>query len=169
MKRYIVFLKQVPQSTRVEIDPITKTLKRSSALCKTNPDDLCALQAALNLKKKTGAEIVAVSMGPAKAENVLREALQHGADRAILLSSRAFAGSDTWCTSTVLAAAVRKIGSYDILFFGRMAIDGDTAQVGPEVAGQLDIPQITQLIQIDSLTDNSIILHKKSRRNHTTA
>ena len=118
MKRYIVFLKQVPQSTRVEIDPITKTLKRSSALCKTNPDDLCALQAALNLKKKTGAEIVAVSMGPAKAENVLREALQHGADRAILLSSRAFAGSDTWCTSTVLAAAVHKIGSYDILFFG---------------------------------------------------
>ena len=98
MKRYIVFLKQVPQSTRVEIDPITKTLKRSSALCKTNPDDLCALQAALNLKKKTGAEIVAVSMGPAKAENVLREALQHGADRAILLSSHAFAGSDTWCT-----------------------------------------------------------------------
>lgn len=90
MKRYIVFLKQVPQSTRVEIDPITKTLKRSSALCKTNPDDLCALQAALNLKK-TGAEIVAVSMGPAKAENVLREALQHGADHAILLSSRAFA------------------------------------------------------------------------------
>ena len=162
MKRYIVFLKQVPQSTRVEIDPITKTLKRSSALCKTNPDDLCALQAALNLKKKTGAGIVAVSMGPAKAENVLREALQHGADRAILLSSRAFAGSDTWCTSTVLAAAVRKIGSYDILFFGRMAIDGDTAQVGPEVAGQLDIPQITQLIQIDSLTDNSIILHKKA-------
>ena len=162
MKRYIVFLKQVPQSTRVEIDPITKTLKRSSALCKTNPDDLCALQAALNLKKKTGAEIVAVSMGPAKAENVLREALQHGADRAILLSSRAFAGSDTWCTSTVLAAAVRKIGSYDILFFGRMAIDGDTAQVGPEVAGQLDIPQIKQLIQIDSLTDNSIILHKKA-------
>lgn len=161
MKRYIVFLKQVPQSTLVEIDPITKTLKRSSALCKTNPDDLCALQAALNLKKKTGAEIVAVSMGPAKAENVLREALQHGADHAILLSSRAFAGSDTWCTSTVLAAAVRKIGSYDILFFGRMAIDGDTAQVGPEVAGQLDIPQITQLIQIDNLTDNSIILHKK--------
>ena len=162
MKRYIVFLKQVPQSTLVEIDPITKTLKRSSALCKTNPDDLCALQAALNLKKKTGAEIVAVSMGPAKAENVLREALQHGADHAILLSSRAFAGSDTWCTSTVWAAAVRKIGSYDILFFGRMAIDGDTAQVGPEVAGQLDIPQITQLIQIDNLTDNSIILHKKA-------
>ena len=151
MKRYIVFLKQVPQSTRVEIDPITKTLKRSSALCKTNPDDLCALQAALNLKKKTGAEIVAVSMGPAKAENVLREALQHGADRAILLSSRAFAGSDTWCTSAVLAAAVRKIGSYDILFFGRMAIDGDTAQVGPQIAEHLGIPVISyaQEIKVD--------------------
>lgn len=160
MKRYIVFLKQVPQSTRVEIDPITKTLKRSSALCKTNPDDLCALQAALNLKKKTEAEIVAVSMGPAKAENVLREALQHGADRAILLSSRAFAGSDTWCTSTVLAAAVRKIGSYDILFFGRMAIDGDTAQVGPEVAGHLNIPQVTQLVNVESCTDKYIRLFR---------
>lgn len=162
MKRYIIFLKQVPQSTRIEIDPVTKTLKRSSALCKTNPDDLCALQAALNLKKETGAEIVAVSMGPSTAENVLREALQHGADRAILLSSRAFAGSDTWCTSTVLAAAVRKIGHYDLLFFGRMAIDGDTAQVGPEVAGQLDIPQVTQLICIDKINETNILLSKKA-------
>lgn len=108
MKRYIVFLKQVPQSTRVEIDPVTNTLKRSSALCQTNPDDLCALQAALNLKKETQAEVVSVSMGPGSAETVLREALQHGADRAVLLSSPAFAGSDTWCTSKVLAAAVQK-------------------------------------------------------------
>ena len=130
MKRYIVFLKQVPQSTKVELDPVTKTLKRSSALSQTNPDDLYALQMALDLKRDTAAEVVAVSMGPASAETVLREALQRGADRAILLSSPAFAGSDTWCTSLVLAAAVRKIGAYDLLFFGKMAIDGDTAQVG---------------------------------------
>lgn len=162
MKRYIVFLKQVPRSTRVEMDPATKTLKRSSALSRTNPDDLHALQLALDLKRSTGAEVVAVSMGPASAGNVLHEALQRGADRAILLSSVAFAGSDTWCTSLVLASAVRKIGAYDILFFGRMAIDGDTAQVGPEVAGQLDIPQVTHLASIDGLAPEYLRLTKRS-------
>lgn len=162
MKRYIVFLKQVPLSTKVEIDPIRKTLKRSSALCQTNPDDLYALQTAVNLKKKTGAEIIAVSMGPSSAKNVLREAIQRGADKAILISSQAFAGSDTWCTSFILSAVVRKIGNYDMLFFGRMAIDGDTAQVGPEVAGQLDIPQITQLESIESLNDETVTITKKA-------
>lgn len=162
MKRYIVFLKQVPLSTKVELDPVTKTLKRSSALSRTNPDDLYALQMALDLKRDTAAEVVAVSMGPASAETVLREALQRGADRAILLSSPAFAGSDTWCTSLVLASAVRKIGAYDLLFFGKMAIDGDTAQVGPEVAGQLDIPQVTCLAAIEQLTTHGIVVSRKS-------
>lgn len=162
MKRSIVFLKQVPLSTQIGIDPITRTLKRSSALNRTNPDDLYALQMALDFKKTTGAEVVAVSMGPASAEEVLREALQRGADRAILLSSPAFAGSDTWCTSHILATAVRQIGDFDLLFFGRMAIDGDTAQVGPEVAGQLDIPQITFLEQIDAFSHDSLLLTKRS-------
>lgn len=162
MKRYIVFLKQVPLSTKVDMDPVTKTLKRSSALSQTNPDDLYALQAALNLRRTTGAEVVAVSMGPSSAEAVLREALQRGADRAVLLSSPAFAGSDTWCTSLVLASAVHKIGAYDILFFGRMAVDGDTAQVGPEVAGQLDIPQVTHLLEIEHVTERYIRLSKRS-------
>lgn len=162
MKRYIVFLKQVPQSTKIEIDPETKTLKRSSALSQTNPDDLYALQTALDLKKDNEAEVVAITMGPASAENVLREALQRGADRAILLSSPSFAGSDTWCTSLVLAAAVRKIKGYDLLLFGRMAIDGDTAQVGPEVAGQLDIPQITQSVKIEQLAHKHIVVYKKA-------
>ena len=147
MKRYIVFLKQVPLSTKVEMDPVTKTLKRSSALSQVNPDDLYALQAALDLRRSTGAEVIAVSMGPLSAEVVLREAIQRGADRAILLSSPAFAGSDTWCTSLVLASAVRKIGEYDILFFGRMAIDGDTAQVGP-------------LVNVESCTDKYIRLFR---------
>lgn len=162
MKRYIVFLKQVPQSTKVELDPVTKTLKRSSALSRTNLDDLYALQMALDLKRDTAAEVVAVSMGPVSAETVLREALQRGADWAILLSSPAFAGSDTWCISLVLAAAVRKIGAYDLLFFGKMAIDGDTAQVGPEVAGQLDIPQVTCLAAIEQLTTHGIVVSRKS-------
>ena len=123
---------------------------------------LYALQMALDLKRQSGAEVIAVSMGPASAETVLREALQRGADRAILLSSPAFAGSDTWCTSLVLASAVRKIGAYDLLFFGKMAIDGDTAQVGPEVAGQLDIPQVTCLAAIEQLTTHGIVVSRKS-------
>lgn len=162
MKRYIVFLKQVPLSTKVDLDPVTKTLKRSSALSQTNPDDLYALQMALDLQRQSGAEVIAVSMGPASAETVLREALQRGADRAILLSSPAFAGSDTWCTSLVLASAVRKIGAYDLLFFGKMAIDGDTAQVGPEVAGQLDIPQVTCLSAVGQLTKHTISVSRKA-------
>lgn len=162
MKRYIVFLKQVPASTRVDMDPVTKTLKRASAMSQTNPDDLHALQMAVDLKRRTGAEVVAVSMGPASAEAVLRDALQRGADRAVLLSSRAFAGSDTWCTSLVLSAAVRKIGDYDLLFFGRMALDGDTAQVGPEVAGQLDIPQLTNLVRFPEVSEGKVRATKRA-------
>lgn len=161
MKRYIVFLKQVPLSTKVGIDPVTKTLKRSSAMSQTNPDDLYALQVALNLSRQTGAEVVAVSMGPASAENVLRDALQRGAHRAVLLSSVAFAGSDTWCTSMILSEAVRKIGTYDMLFFGKMAIDGDTAQVGPEVAGHLNIPQVTAFNYFESVGSQIVRVSKK--------
>ena len=164
MKRYIVFLKQVPLSTKVEMDPVTRTLKRSSAMARTNPDDLYALQLAVKLKRQTEAEIVAVSMGPASAEEVLREALQRGADKAVLLSSKAFAGSDTWCTSLVLAAAVRKLGEYDLLLFGKMAVDGDTAQVGPEVAGQLDIPQVTHLMEVSDISDTCMCVRKKAGR-----
>ena len=164
MKRYIVFLKQVPLSTKVEMDPVTRTLKRSSAMTRTNPDDLYALQLAVKLKRQTEAEIVAVSMGPASAEEVLREALQRGADKAVLLSSKAFAGSDTWCTSLVLAAAVRKLGEYDLLLFGKMAVDGDTAQVGPEVAGQLDIPQVTHLMEVSDISDTCMCVRKKAGR-----
>ena len=160
--RYIVYLKQVPKSTKVKIDPITKTLQRSSALSQTNPDDLYALEAAIALKKETNAEIIAVSMGPSSAEAVLKEALQRGADRAILISDRAFAGSDTWCTSLVLSAVARKIGDYSILFFGKMAIDGDTAQVGPEVAAQLNIPQVTLLKSIDQTYNNEIYVTRNT-------
>lgn len=130
-------------------------------MSRTNPDDLCALQAALDMKQTTDAEVVAVSMGPDKAEEVLREALQLGADRAVLLSSPAFAGSDTLCTGMVLAAAARKIG-FNMLFFGRMAVDGDTAQVGPEVAAQLDIPQVTHIISIDNIGLDAVTVTRDS-------
>ena len=165
MNRYIVFLKQVPLSTKVNIDVVTKTLQRSSAATRTNPDDLYALQAALWLRDRSGGEVVAVSMGPPSAEIVLRDALQRGADRAILVSDVAFAGSDTYCTSLVLATIAKEIGEYNVLFFGRMAIDGDTAQVGPEVAAHLNIPQITSLASIESITSNSLVV---MRNNHLT-
>lgn len=164
MNRYIVFMKQVPLSTRIAMDPITKTLIRSSAAARTNPDDLHALIAALDLRSREGSgEVIAVSMGPDKAKEVLREALQLGADRAFLISDRAFAGSDTLCTSHVLAAAAQYIGSYRALFFGRMAIDGDTAQVGPEVAAHLNLPQVTALQSIECIDETGITVKREAR------
>lgn len=164
MNRYIVFMKQVPLSTKIAMDPVTRTLIRSSAAARTNPDDLHALIAAIEMRDRDGSgEVIAVSMGPEKAKEVLREALQLGADQAILISDRAFAGSDTLCTSLVLAAAARYIGSYRALFFGRMAIDGDTAQVGPEVAAHLNLPQITALESIESINETDIIVKRTAR------
>lgn len=167
MNRYIVFMKQVPLSTKIAMDPVTQTLIRSSGAARTNPDDLHALIAAIQMRDRDGGgEVIALSMGPEKAKEVLREALQLGADRAILISDRAFAGSDTLCTSRVLAAAARYIGSYRALFFGRMAIDGDTAQVDPEVAAHLDLPQVTALESIESITPTHITV-KRTARNAT--
>ncbi len=139
---------------------------RQSAAGRTNPDDLYALEAALWAKSQTGGEVIAVSMGPEKAIETLREAIQRGANRAILLKDTAFAGSDTLSTSRVLAAAVKYIGDYSALFFGRMAIDGDTAQVGPEVAAHLNTPQITSLSKIKSIDNTSIEVIKRVC-NHT--
>lgn len=158
-------MKQVPLSTKIAMDPVTKTLIRSSAAARTNPDDLHALIAAIEMQSCDGgdnSEVVAMSMGPEKAKEVLREALQLGADRAILISDRAFAGSDTLCTSRVLAAAAQYIGSYRALFFGRMAIDGDTAQVGPEVAAHLDLPQVTTLESIESIGETDITVKRNA-------
>lgn len=155
-------MKQVPRSTKIEMDPVTKTLIRGTAAARTNPDDLHALVAALEAKRSCGGEVIAVSMGPEKAKEVLSEALMLGADRALLISDRTFAGSDTLCTSHVLAQAAKYIGDYTILFFGRMAIDGDTAQVGPEVAAHLDIPQLTNLLSIDTISKKSITVKRSS-------
>lgn len=160
-KKYIVFLKQVPASTKIGLDPVTKTLKRSGGRSRTNPDDLHALELAVSLGRKTGAETIAVSMGPRSAEDVLREAMQRGANRAVLLSSPAFAGSDTFCTARVLSAYVRKEGDFSMLFFGKAAVDGDTAQVGPEVAGTLDVPQVTSLVSVEECSDGYIKVWKK--------
>ena len=147
----IVCVKQVPDTSgKVAVKP-DGTLDRASMATITNPDDLNALEAALKLKDATGCEVVVVTMGPPPAEGMLRELLARGADRAVLVSGREFGGSDTFATSQILAAAVNKIGvgPEDIVFCGRQAIDGDTAQVGPQIAEKLGMPQVSYVAEIN--------------------
>ncbi|ACC99033.1 Electron transfer flavoprotein alpha/beta subunit [Elusimicrobium minutum Pei191] len=155
----VVCIKQVPDSTQVKVDPKTGTLIRAGVPSILNPYDHYALERALEIKAKTGAKITVLSMGPAQAIAVIRLALALGADRGILLSDRAFAGSDTWATSYALAQAIKKIGPADLIICGQMAIDGDTAQTGPGIAYHLDIPQITFCTEVDS--DGTKVLVKK--------
>ena len=146
----IVCVKQVPDTSgKVAVNP-DGTLNRASMETITNPDDLSAVEAALRLKDETGCKVVVVTMGPAPAEGMLRELLARGADEAVLVSAREFGGSDTFATSQILAAAIKKIGleDDDIVFCGRQAIDGDTAQVGSQIAEKLEIPQISYAAEI---------------------
>ncbi|MPQ43931.1 electron transfer flavoprotein subunit beta/FixA family protein [Clostridium tarantellae] len=154
----VVCLKQVPDTTAVKIDPKTGTLIRDGVPSIINPEDKHALEAALQLKDKKGATITVISMGPPQATNALREALCMGADKAILITDRAFAGADTLATSKALAGALKKL-EYDIVFAGRQAIDGDTAQVGPEIAEHLDIPQVTY-VQDVKVEDDGLLVNR---------
>ena len=156
--KIIVSIKQVPDTSgKVAVNP-DGTLNRASMQTITNPDDMNALEAALKIKDATGCKVVVVTMGPAPAAGMLREALAMGADEAVLVSAREFGGSDTYATSQILAAAINKIGveSDDIVLCGRQAIDGDTAQVGPQIAEKLHLPQVTYAADIqkdgDTLT-----------------
>ena len=156
--KIIVSIKQVPDTSgKVAVNP-DGTLNRASMQTITNPDDMNALEAALKLKDATGCKVIVVTMGPAPAAGMLREALAMGADEAVLVSAREFGGSDTYATSQILAAAINKIGveKEDIVMCGRQAIDGDTAQVGPQIAEQLGLPQVSYAADIkkdgDTLT-----------------
>jgi len=158
--KIIVCIKQVPDTNEVRIDPKTGTLIREGVPSIINHDDKNALEEALKLKDRyKDVHITVVTMGPPQADVALREALAMGADRAILLSDRAFAGSDTWATAKTLAAAIKKIGEYDIIFCGRQAIDGDTAQVGPQLAENLDLPQITYVTYLE-INGNEVRAHR---------
>lgn len=142
--KLIVCIKQVPNTVEVKLDPATGRLIRDGVPNIINPDDKNALEEALRIKDENpGTTVTVLSMGPAQADVAMREALAMGADEAILLSDRAFGGSDTWATSYIIATAIKKINDFDIIFCGRQAIDGDTAQVGPQIACELGIPQIT--------------------------
>jgi electron transfer flavoprotein beta subunit len=149
----VVCLKQVPDTTEVRIDPKTGTLIREGVPSIINPDDKNALEGALQLKEKYGANITVISMGPPQAEKALREALAMGADDAILVSDRAFAGADTLATSYALSATIKQL-DYDIIFAGRQAIDGDTAQVGPGIAEDLGLPQVTYVEDVEIEGEN---------------
>ncbi|PLX15978.1 MAG: electron transfer flavoprotein subunit beta [Candidatus Muiribacterium halophilum] len=159
--RIIVTVKQVPNTNEVRWDRSRGTLQREGVDSIINPEDKNALEAAIKLKEQHGAEVVVISMGPPQAKKALREVYALGADRAILVSDRAFAGADTLATSYVLSESIRKIGDFDLIFSGRQAIDGDTAQVGPQIAGFLDIPQITYVKDL-KIENKSVKVQKET-------
>ena len=151
----VVCIKQVPDTTEVKLDPKTGTLIREGVPSIINPDDKAGLEEALKIKEATGAKVTVVTMGPPQADVALREAYAMGADETILLTDRAFAGSDTWATSSAVAGLVKKL-DYDLIIAGRQAIDGDTAQVGPQIAEHLNLPSVSYVEEIQEIGDGFI-------------
>ncbi len=158
----IVLIKQVPDTRNITGEVMTAdgTMNRSALPAIFNPEDLNALEMALSFKDQYGGSVTVLTMGPMQAAEVLREALYRGADRVVLLSDRKFAGADTQATSYTLKCAIDKLGSYDLVFCGRQAIDGDTAQVGPQVAEKLGIPQITYAEAIIDAQGDEIVVRR---------
>lgn len=153
--KIIVCIKQVPDTAEVRINPETGTLIREGVPSIINPLDMHAIEAGLQIKEKVGGKVTVISMGPPQAESALREAIAMGADEAVLITDKAFAGSDTWATSYTLSMVIKKIGA-DIVICGKQAIDGDTAQVGPETAEFLNIPHISYVRKIENIEKDSI-------------
>ena len=147
----IVCIKQVPDTRNVKLDPETNTLRREGVESIINPFDMYAVEAALRLKDQHGGTVTAITMGPPQAAEALRQVVEYGVDDVILLSDRAFAGADTWATSYTLARAIQKKGKFDLIVCGKQASDGDTAQVGPGLAEQLDLPFVAFVQKIESL------------------
>lgn len=154
----IVCIKQVPDTTDVRIDPATNTLVREGVPSIINPFDMYAIEEGLRLKERLGGRVIVLSMGPPQVIDSLKEAISMGADEAVLLSDRAFAGADTWATSYTLSMGIRKIGDFGLILCGKQAIDGDTAQVGPGIAEFLDIPQVTYVKRIESIDEKKAVV-----------
>ncbi len=157
--KIVVCVKQVPGTHDAKIDPETKRIVREGIKAMTNPFDTYAVEEAVRIKEKIGGEVIVLTMGPPRADIVLREGISVGADAAVLLSDRAFGGSDTWATSYALSKAIEKIGGVDLVICGKQAIDGDTAQVGPGIAAQLNWPQATYVMAVPEI--NSEMIHAK--------
>lgn len=157
--KIVVCVKQVPDTTEIRLDPVTGTLIRDGVPSIINPDDKAGLEEALKLKDKFGAHVTAITMGPPQAKEALRETLAMGADKAILLTDRKFAGADTLATSNALAAAIKEL-DYDLIIAGRQAIDGDTAQVGPQIAEHLDLAQISYVKDLQCDEDKNLTIKR---------
>ncbi|HHW80185.1 MAG TPA: electron transfer flavoprotein subunit beta/FixA family protein [Bacteroidales bacterium] len=160
-----VCIKQVPDTTEIKLDPVKGTLIRDGVESIMNPDDKGGLEMALQLKEKHDAHVTVITMGPPQADDILREAYAMGADAAIHLSDRKFAGADTLATSNALAGALRTL-EYDIIITGRQAIDGDTAQVGPQIAEHLDIPQVTYVEEVTVKQNNKLLIKKATEEGY---
>lgn len=153
--KIVVCIKQVPDSDKVTIDRATNRLNRAGVPAIMNPFDENALEMALKLKDQYGAEVTVVTMGPPQAEQVIRDAIAVGADNGVLISGREFGGADTWATGYTISLAIRKLGPVDLVLFGKQATDGDTAQVGPGIANNLDLPVLTYAKSIEVVDDNT--------------
>jgi electron transfer flavoprotein beta subunit len=172
--RIIVPIKQVPETNAVKMDEATGTMIREGVEAIINPLDLYAIEIAIRLRERQGgsdaggkgSEVVAISMGPPKAIAALREAIAMGCDSAVLISDKAFAGSDTWATSYVLAAAIRRIGGFDLVICGERATDGDTGQVGPGIASFLDLPVATYVGKVDEVAEKTCRVHRLVEDGH---
>ncbi|NQT00269.1 MAG: electron transfer flavoprotein subunit beta/FixA family protein [Candidatus Omnitrophica bacterium] len=156
----VVCIKQVPETSDININPETNTLIREGVSSVINPFDMYANEEALRIKEKIGGKVTVITMGPPQAETALRETIALGCDQAVLISDRAFAGSDTWATSYTLAKAIKKLGDFSLVICGKQAMDGDTAQVGPGVSVQLDIPQITYVKKVAEIEEHRAILER---------
>ncbi len=152
----VVCVKQVPGTTEIKIDPETNTLVREGVESIINPFDAYALEEGVRLRERYGGKVTAVSMGPPQAEAALRETISLGADEAVLLSDRAFAGSDTWATSYVLSRAINRIAEYDLVVCGRQTLDGDTGQVGPELSEMLGLPFVAYVSKVEEVAEGVI-------------
>lgn len=162
----LVLIKQVPEIEKVRFDYEKGRLDRSSAGAIVNPFDLNALEAAVQIKEKMGGSVTAISMGPMQAVDALRDVLARGADKAILLSDERFAGADTLATAYTLASAIRKLGVFDLIICGEKTIDGDTGQVGPEVAELLGIPHVAYVEEIRQICSDKIVVGARMERNY---
>lgn len=154
----LVCIKQVPGTSKVEVDPVTGVLKRDGVDTKMNPYDLYALEAALDIKEEKGGKVKVISMGPPQAMDAIREAYMMGADEGALISDRKFAGADVLATAYTISQGVRKMSPYDVILCGKQTTDGDTAQVGPEMAEYLGIPHVANVIDIIEVKNRSIVV-----------
>ena len=165
---FVVCIKQVPGTTEIKIDPKTNTLVREGVQSIINPFDCYAIEEGVRLREKCGGKVTVITMGPPQADAALRESISLGADEAVLVSDRAFAGSDTWATSYVLSKAIEKIGKVDVVVCGKQTLDGDTGQVGPGIAERLKIPFIAYVSKIEEIKDGYIRVQRMIEEGHET-